>query len=101
MTWRAKLKFEKRDLWLGLFWDLKPRSAWTPPANGIYEVSAGSWSASEEQPVTRASTREEMRIDGISIATGDRVLIQEAPPLDLHLYICIVPCLPLHVWWET
>jgi len=97
MTWRARLRFEKRDLWFGVFWDLKPRSAWIPVANGIYEVCARAWLASGEAPGPLASTQ----INGVSTVAGDCVLVQEEPPRDLHLYICLVPCLPLHVWRET
>lgn len=51
-----EIKLEPRDAWVGLFWDVKPRSAW----------------ATTEAPKTH----------------------------ELHLYICPVPFVVLHLWRE-
>jgi hypothetical protein len=47
---RARVTFEPRDLWVGIYWD-RDQS----PANNRYE---------------------------------------------LHLFICLIPTLPIHVWWS-
>lgn len=76
ITWR--FHWEPRDLWIGMFWDYKPLA---------YDDGKG------------------VKFD----ASGDQAFLQMAASLGvasspprprLDLWICLLPCLPLHVtWW--
>lgn len=76
ITWR--LLFEPRDLWIGLYWDYKPLA---------YDDGKG------------------VKFD----ASGDQAFLQMAASLGvasvpprprLDLWLCLCPCLPLHLtWW--
>lgn len=71
--WSVRVKWEPRDLWVGVFWD----RGWQYPTDWIREGHARHM---------------------LKFLPPDQV---SGMARRLDVYVCLVPCLPIHFTWAS